>query len=160
MSMPETIDVQSTVQRYRELFALVRKRPLMYLVRADYSSAVAFVLGCHVAEEAVLTGFREWLVTRVGCGSNLTWWSLILRLTDPVGPKNARELDPESDGKAFEALFSLLDEFLALRAEPDGLQRIYRAYDDWIQLRHTHGCDATGAPSCSVVDAPRPTPGG
>ncbi|MGC4761851.1 hypothetical protein ACLQ20_03210 [Micromonospora sp. DT46] len=152
----ETVTMQSTIRRHRELFASVHKRPLMYLIRPDFSSATAFVLGCHVADEAILTGFQEWLVTRVGCGSNVFWPHLVLRLTEPVGPKNARELDPETDRRAFDALFSLLDEFLALREEHDSLRRVYRAYEEWQELRDDNGCLETEAPECPVVDWPRP----
>ncbi|MFF4779379.1 hypothetical protein ACFY05_41850 [Microtetraspora fusca] len=94
----------------------------MYLPRADFTSVVAFVEGCnHGNAGALLTGFREWLVTRVGCGNNLVWWSLVLRLTEPEGPKSARDMDPDTDARAVETLLQCLDDFLALRQEHDGL---------------------------------------
>ena len=77
-----------STEDYQRLFAALRKRPLMYLPRADFPSIVAFVEGCnHGNAGRLLTGFQEWLVTRVGCGNQLVWRSLALRLTEPAGPK-------------------------------------------------------------------------
>jgi hypothetical protein len=144
-------------EHYRELFASVRKRPLMYLPRADYASVVAFIMGCDEGtSRMLLTGFREWLVTRVGCGDHLVWWSLAARLTEPVGPKNIREMNPELDARTVETLFELLDEFLALRQEEDGLPRIYAAHEAWIEARRRDHCQESGASTCPAVHWPRP----
>lgn len=141
------------IGNYRELFALVRKRPLMYLLGADFASVVAFVEGCdHGNARSLLTGFQEWLVTRVGCGSNLVWWSLVLRLSEAEGEKSPREMDPETDARATETLFQCLDDFLALREEHDGLRRIYAAHQAWLDARDLNHCLASGAPACPVVD--------
>ncbi|GAA5189481.1 hypothetical protein GCM10023322_42430 [Rugosimonospora acidiphila] len=145
------------LEQYRELFASIRKSPLLYLPRADYPSVVAFLEGCDQGNaRTLLTGFREWLVTRIGCGNNLVWWSLAAHLTEPVGPKNFLELEPELDALAVDGLCQLLDEFLALRQEPDGLARIYAAYHEWTQARHREGCRASGKPTCPMVPWPQP----
>ncbi|WP_204060477.1 hypothetical protein [Microbispora corallina] len=139
------------------MFAAVRKRPLVFLPRADFAGIVSFVEGCdHGNARALLTGFREWLVTRVGCGNNLVWWSLVLRLTEPDGPKNACDLDPAADARAVGTLFDCLDDFLALRQEHDGLRRIYTAYQAWLDSRALNGCLESGAAECPKVEWPRP----
>ncbi|MFI7697319.1 hypothetical protein ACIBQ6_50215 [Nonomuraea sp. NPDC049655] len=142
---------------YRELFSALRKRPLMYLPRADFTSVVAFVAGCDQGNAGtLLTGFREWLVTRVGCGDNLVWWGLVLRLTEPEGPKSARDMDADTDARAVETLLQCLDDFLALSEEHDGLRRIYAAHQAWLDARELHHCLASGAAACPAVDWPRP----
>jgi hypothetical protein len=60
----------------------------------------------------LLTGFREWLLTQVGCGDNLVWSGLILRIVAPDGAGPPGDLPPEIDMKAKDTLFRLLDEFL------------------------------------------------
>lgn len=147
----------TTIAGYRELFANVHRRPLMYLPDAGFAASTSFVVGCDSATAgALLTGFTPWLATLAGCGDNLVWWALVLQLTPPAGPKHPRQLDPEVDARAVVTLFDLLDEFLELRDEPDGLGRIFAAYEQWRQLRSADGCLATDAPACPVVDWPRP----
>ncbi len=104
----------------------------MYLIRADFPEVVAFVLGCDLGSAGLLTGFREWLMTRAGGGSNWTWWALVLRLVDPVNDPSPRDLTPEMDEQAVAMLFDCLDDFLRLREEKDGLRRIYAAYEAWL----------------------------
>lgn len=148
-----------SVAEYRRLFELVRKRPLMYLIRPDFPTVVAFVVGCDQGNASgLLTGFQEWLVTRVGCGSNLVWWSLVRRLADPEGTEHPGELDPETDAKAVEMLFECLDEFLSLREQSDGLRRVYAAYEAWREARDQAGCRASQAAECPTVEWPRPRP--
>lgn len=145
------------IEDYRELFAALRKRPLVYLPRADFADVVAFVEGCdHGNARSLLTGFREWLVTRAGCGDNLVWWSLVLRLTEPEGPKSPRDIDPGTDARAVETLLRCLDDFLTLRQEQDGLHRIYAAHQAWLDSRARGGCLAGGAAACPAVNWPRP----
>lgn len=68
----------------------------------------------------LLTGFREWLITQAGGLDNHVWWSLVAHLTEPIGPKPIREMEPELDARA-------------VNTGHDGLRRIYVAYDQWRQ---------------------------
>ncbi|MGW3891449.1 hypothetical protein ACWD69_22405 [Micromonospora chokoriensis] len=53
-----------TITNYRDLFANIRKRPKMWLIREDFASIVAFIEGCNQANaRTLLTGFQPWLVT-------------------------------------------------------------------------------------------------
>ncbi|GAB4054465.1 hypothetical protein [Catellatospora paridis] len=143
------------VENHRNLIAEVRKRPGMWLIRPDFASVVAFVTGCDEANASLLTGFREWLVTQVGSGDNHVWWSLVAHLTEPAGPKNFHQMEPALDTRAVETLFDLLDEFLELRQERDGLRRIYAAYERWHQQSDQPDCGATAEPSHPNVAWPR-----
>ncbi|RKR91826.1 hypothetical protein BDK92_6247 [Micromonospora pisi] len=148
------------IGNYRELFAAVRKRPHMYMPRGDFASLVAFVEGCnHGNDFNLLTGLQKWLVTRVGCGNNVVWWHLVLRLTDPEGATSLGDMDPETDARAIETLFQCLDDFLALRQEHDGLSRIHAAHQAWLDARDLNHCLASGAQACPVVDWPKPHAG-
>ncbi|MET8233448.1 hypothetical protein ABZS77_22540 [Micromonospora sp. NPDC005298] len=145
-----------TITTYRDLFANVRKRPGMWLIRDDFASVVAFVEGCDQGNaRTLLTGFQPWLVTRAGCLNNHVWWSIVAHLTEPIGPKKVRDMDPHLDARTVETLFDLLDEFLELRDEHDGLNRILAAHEQWRRLRDENGCSATDAPACPTVAWPR-----
>ncbi|AVT39129.1 hypothetical protein [Plantactinospora sp. BB1] len=145
-----------SISNYRDLFADIRRRPGMWLIRADFASVVSFVDGCNEGNaRALLTGFQPWLVTRAGCLDNHLWWSIVAHLTEPVGAKNVRDLGPELDARAVETLFDLLDEFLELRDEHDGLRRVYAVHEEWRRLRGQNGCGATSAPGCPTVAWPR-----
>ena len=137
----------TTIAGYRELFANVRRRPLMYLPDAGFAASTSFVVGCNAANaHALLTGFTPWLATRAGCVGG----------SDVLARRGTRQLDPEVDARAVATLFDLLDEFLELRDEADGLRRIFAAYERWRQLRSADGCLATDAPACPTVEWPRP----
>jgi hypothetical protein len=128
----------------------------MWLIRDDFTSIVAFVTGCNEANaRTLLDGFQPWLVTRAGCLDNHVWWSIVAYLTEPVGAKNLREMSPELDARIVATLFDLLDEFFELRAECDGLSRIFAAHQEWVRLRHENGCEASGKPNCPTVRWPR-----
>ena len=49
-----------TITNYRTLFTNIRKRPGMWLIRADFATVVA-------GARSLLTGFQPWLVTQAGC---------------------------------------------------------------------------------------------
>ncbi|MFF5056545.1 hypothetical protein ACFY1S_25515 [Micromonospora sp. NPDC000663] len=145
-----------TITDYRDLFATVRKRPKMWLIRGDFASVVAFVEGCNQANaRTLLIGFQPWLVTRAGCLNNHVWWSIVAHLTEPVGLTNVRDTDPDLDARTVETLFDLLDEFLELRDEDDGLNRIFAAHEQWRRLRDQDGCGATEGHACPTVAWPR-----
>jgi len=140
--------VTLTITNYRDLFTNIRKRPGMWLIREDFATVVAFVEGCNQANaQSLLTGFQPWLVTQAGSFNSHVWWSIVAHLTEPVGPKNFRDMDAALDARAVETLFDLLDEFLELRDEHNGLNRIFAAHEQWRSLREQNGCGATTFPA-------------
>src|SRR5688500_13679305 len=95
---------------YRELFDRVRKRTGMYLAKESYAEAAAFVLGYDLAQDGrVMRGFREWLVMRLGTGSNLTWSALVLHAAFPgaASPQDEPSRSPEGERRAIDSLFEL-----------------------------------------------------
>ncbi|MDG4840286.1 hypothetical protein O7631_27480 [Micromonospora sp. WMMD967] len=145
-----------TITNYRDLFANIRNRPRMWLVREDSASVVAFIEGCNQANAGtLLTGFQPWLVTQAGCLDNHVWWSIVAHLVEPIGPKDIRDMDPDLDARTVESLFDLLDEFLELRDERDGLNRVFAAHEQWRRSREQNGCTVTGTATCPTVRWPR-----
>lgn len=121
------------MRKHQELFQNVRERTGMYFVEQTYASVSAFVLGFDAAcEGGVLTGFREWLVMRVGTGSNLSWPALVLHAAfpDERNPQGAVKGAP-AQRKAIDTLFDLIAEFDETRTKHDGLQEIFVAYQVW-----------------------------
>ncbi len=96
------------------------------------------------------------LVTKTGCGDNLVWWALVRDLAGPDQPELASDMTSEHDSAAVATLFTLLDEFLAIRAEPDVLNRIYAAHHVWTASRRREGCVGSGKASCPRAEAPAP----
>src|SRR5688572_13863726 len=82
------------------------------------------------------------------------------RLVKPgTAPDRAQDQPPDdlptdSDAKAKQTLFQLLDEFLELAGEDDGLHRIYAAHEQWRTAHAEHGCQAADGPGCPRVDRP------
>src|SRR5439155_10334091 len=60
------------------------KRPTMYVPSLDFDAVAGFFQGFDVATYGgLLTGFREWLIVRLGYANNLAWTQLVLRLAFP-----------------------------------------------------------------------------
>ena len=123
--------------RHRQLFENVRKRPSMYLGPVvTYEVVAAFVHGYDLAcEGGLLAGFREWLVVRLGEGSNLAWTALVLDFAFPGASPTDKALRawPEAERHAIDTLFDLLAEFDEVRSKRDGLREIFLAYEQWKQ---------------------------
>ncbi len=118
-------------RRHTEAFDGLRNRPEMFVHRNDFSSVAAFVDGYNSAcDGGPLCGFREWLALRANCGSNWTWSALVLHLAGAI-EHSGQSLKPEHESAAIDALFSLFEQFSMERAGPDGLSRIFAAYDAW-----------------------------
>jgi hypothetical protein len=95
-----------------------------------------FVRGCEAGNDwQLLTGFREWLVTRSDGGDNLIWEALVMRLAFPdqsSGPtREELAQNPALNKIAVDRLFELLDEFLQRRAEHSGAAKIFDEYWHW-----------------------------
>jgi hypothetical protein len=122
--------------QHREIFERVRTRTGMY-IDGTYAAATAFILGYDLAcEGGVCLGFREWLVMRVGRGSNLHWSGLVPHVAFPSSgnPQEAVLASAETQRHAIDTLFSLLAEFdEKVRSQPDGLREVFVAYERWLK---------------------------
>ncbi len=110
----------------------------MYGLDGSYAQFCVFVDGVDYGNDgALLAGFREWLVTRAGKGDNLVWRSLVLHLAFPGDNRPCADPrdSPETNRVAVDLLFALLDEYLVLRAEHDGLVKIFDGYLGWLKTR-------------------------
>jgi hypothetical protein len=128
------LDFEHMTRDHRELFENVRNRTGMYFQQETYAVVAAFLLGYDSAcEGGLLAGFREWLVVRLGTGSNLAWSALVLHAAFPNAPSPQQEVlnGPSTERRAIETLFDLLTEFEEVRSQPDGLRKIFGAFDVW-----------------------------
>jgi hypothetical protein len=128
------------VHDYIEFFRSVRRRPGMYVGPGRYSEVVAFVLGYDAARSGgVLYGFREWLITRLGFASNLAWPGLVQRLAFADRPElqSESELKDADNRTAIDALFGLIEEFVAYRDNEGqgGLRRVILEYEAWLRTQ-------------------------
>jgi hypothetical protein len=120
------------------LFESVRQRTLTYLTEETYAAVVGFVSGYDAGcAGGLLLGFREWLVLRLGLGSNLGWPTLALHVAFPAARSvDATVLDGSNAHRhAIDTLFDLLFEFDELRSDRDGLKDLYVRYQKWEKSR-------------------------
>jgi hypothetical protein len=111
----------------------------MYLPNETYTAAAAFVLGYDLAcEGGLCLGFREWLVMRIGSGSNLSWEALALHVAFPTSnnPQEAVHASAETERHAIDVLFQLLAEYDEVRSKHDGLREVFSAYERWLRKHH------------------------
>lgn len=125
----------SAAMDYRKLFRSVRHRPTLYGLDSTYGAGVAFILGCDTGTSGVLlSGFREWLITRLGAGNDLSWQDLALQIINTTtGERDDEPANNSIDTRRFHQLFQLLDEFLGQRSKRDGMVRIYDRYIEWLK---------------------------
>jgi hypothetical protein len=110
----------------------------MFLPDESFASHMVFVMGLDAGTGwGLLEGFREFLLVKIDDESSLAWPGLVLWLVEPVGHKevNPRELAAEVDRAATARMYQLLDEFLAIRHDRDGLAQIFGEYLAMLQ-RH------------------------
>lgn len=122
--------------QHREIFERVRTRTGMYLWEETYAAASSFVMGYDLAcQGGVCVGFREWLVMRVGQGSNLAWPALVLDVAFPSkGDPEKALVGPEAHRHAIDVLFGLLAEFdEQVASKHDGLREVFAAYERWLK---------------------------
>jgi hypothetical protein len=127
---------------YRELFSQVHRRSGMFGLDGSFKMATAFVTGCDAGNAwCLLNGFREWLVVKLGHGNNLAWPGVVLQICFPNEPSAwaPYSLDEQHDPAATEALFALLDEFLEVRGQHDGLRRIFEEHGRWLEQQEVSG---------------------
>jgi hypothetical protein len=119
----------------------VAKQPSMYFNPVEFDVAAAFLQGFDLANSGgVLVGFREWLVVKLGYGSNLIWSALALQLLFPESESPRQSLVDSGDQKrAVELLFGIVEEFWQERESLNGLRRIYLKYQTWLQRQEWYG---------------------
>lgn len=118
---------------HREFFQRLHRYLGMYVPDETFVAAVSFLSGYDYAHRnSPLEGFREWLVLRLGYGTNLAWGALVEELVHDrrvlrawPGPWQEHQEKVEID-----ALFALLEEFLVLREQDPELREMRKAYDD------------------------------
>src|SRR5215475_3724552 len=123
-----------TMRHHKELFEKVRKRTGMYLASETFYEVIGFVNGYDYAcENGTLCGFKEWLVLRLGSGSNLGWSALVLdaAFTDSKNPEAELNAGSAAQRHAIDTLFDLIAEFDEARNKYDGLKKIFLEYDQW-----------------------------
>ncbi|MFD8694280.1 hypothetical protein [Kitasatospora purpeofusca] len=104
----------------REYFALIGRRPGMFVGKTSFHTATAFLAGYEAHADrhggpSLLTGLHEWLATRRGRDCNHGWPGQVLHIALPHGWENIWDLPPEDEQQAIKVLFELLDAFLAQR---------------------------------------------
>ncbi|MGW4914008.1 hypothetical protein [Streptomyces sp. NPDC004270] len=85
----------------------------MFVGRVTFGAVVGFLNGYDAASEgALLTGFQEWLATKLGLGygRNLVYWALAEKLIFPEG-RPEEPWSPDNEQYAGTELIGLLDEF-------------------------------------------------
>ena len=106
----------------------------MYFGRSElsYDKLIAFLMGLDIgAQGAVLDGFREYLLLRLGEESSVWWPGIAVRLTVPhAASRPDTDID---DQAAVDGLFDLLDEFLAEFPASRSRSRLYHEYFLWKQ---------------------------
>jgi hypothetical protein len=98
---------------HRATFAAIRSRTGMYIHPERYEVVRAFLSGYAYATGA-LVGFDEWLVLKLGRGTNLVWEALV------------DDLVPRGDDRArIDKLFELVDEFLGQAGSMLGRRELF-----------------------------------
>ncbi len=120
-----------------QIFLDLRKRPEMYLPAVTYDAAASFVLGYDAAlQGGLLLGFREWLVTQLNQGSNMSWSVLALELIRQRAPASISgntSLITDNHSADVDGLMSTIEAFLRERSQTGGARRIFAAYGQWLE---------------------------
>ena len=121
--------------RFPDGLARASSRLGMHLQRVDYPTASALVEGYNLAVNGgLLFGFREWLIVKANGGNNLAWSQLVLEVAFPeVALRRAALQTQEGNDKAVNAMFNLLDDFLAFRSRPEGAREVFLTYERWLR---------------------------
>ncbi|MFB8242858.1 hypothetical protein ACFC58_40620 [Kitasatospora purpeofusca] len=104
----------------REFFAFMGRRPSLVVGKPSFDKVTVFLAGYATHAERhggpdPLAGFHEWLVARRGRDCNHGWTGQILHIALPHGWEDISNLPPKDEQRAIEALFELLNAFLAER---------------------------------------------
>jgi hypothetical protein len=109
----------------REYFRQVARRPGMFVGRATLERVEGFLMGYQARAGRdggadVFGGWRDWLVLRRGKDCNHGWSGQVRHIALPEGWEGW-DLSPEQEQRVIDALFQLLDEYLAeVEGRPEG----------------------------------------
>lgn len=106
----------------------------MFFGRADltFEKLVAYIEGLNSGTSGrLLDGFREYLMLRLNEDSNLWWPHLVVKTRIPSA--STRLSSPEDDRADVDAIFDVLDEFLAEFPAERSRKRLYHEYFLWKQ---------------------------
>jgi hypothetical protein len=128
----------------QRLFADLRRVPGMFVWHVSYDTLISFIDGYDTAlQGGALRGFREWLVVKNNGGGNLTWSGLVLCLAfpDAEDPFEALNASPESQKRALNKLFDLIEAFIQIREDRvrDGIRQVFFEYEKWLQRQEWYG---------------------
>jgi hypothetical protein len=118
----------------------VRTHTGMYIFPETYDGVSAYLSGYdHALEGALLIGFREWLVMRLGVGANLWWTELIPPLAFPESKEPWKRPSTHKENRvAIDKLFELMSEFAAELGDDEAATKIRSDYEKWYEaLRAT-----------------------
>jgi hypothetical protein len=122
-------------RNHRAAFDNVRRYPGMYFSEVRFDVVAAFIQGFDAAYEGgVLIGFKEWIVLRLGYGTNLYWVPLVLDAAFPDQKPGAMfgvSLSAADEKKAIDKLFELLDAF---EHEVDTVNKLSKIFVDYTEL--------------------------
>jgi len=107
----------------------------MYVFPETYEAVSAYLMGYDAAlKGALLIGFREWLVMRLGAGTNLVWTALIPPLAFPEAKKTWKRPSTQEENRvAIDKLFELISEFAAERGDDEAATKIRDNYEKWYE---------------------------
>jgi|SRR5262245_38349893 len=113
----------------------VRTHTGMYVFPETYEAVSAYLMGYDAAlKGALLIGFREWLVMRLGAGTNLVWTALIPPLAFPEAKKTWKRPSTQEENRvAIDKLFELISEFAAERGDDEAATKIRDNYEKWYE---------------------------
>lgn len=125
---------------FRAQLRSLRRRPGMHLIAPSYDSTVAYIEGMDDgASGALLTGFREFLLLKLGHQDSRAWSGLALRLA--LDDDRPRPTSVHEEAVALDRLFDLLDEFLAEIRGDDAIQRLFHEYVLWSSEQPGYNAD-------------------
>ena len=127
------------MSEFKTLIKNLCTRPEMWVIPGTYDNVCAYLCGYDKATNMeTLKGFREWLIPKVGGGSNLTFDLLALKYLYPKETLNHTYPWPKNlDQKQTIKLFgNLILEFLDFRESPKGLEYIYKDYENWLLINN------------------------
>lgn len=102
----------------------------MYVYPPTFWSVCAFIQGFDCAREGVpLNGFREWLIPRLGTGTNIGWPGLVEMALNLRGDQLSLGAQKEALGR----LGELFEEFFTDR-EQYGIENILCIYNEWLKI--------------------------
>jgi hypothetical protein len=138
-----------------DLVAHFLKRPGMFVWPEEFHVYCAFLSGFDQACcGGPLVGFREWLITKLDGGDNLSWCDLVLRAAFPNSSSPNSELrNTAGQQHAIGTLFSLLTQFDGEASKLDGLRCVFVRYERWLSTKSWYHSPCDPSSNAGIVSA-------